>query len=39
LISTAQLLRRNVSADAHVFSGLGIKVHHVGTDLDGMKNW
>ncbi len=37
LISTAQLYGGTYRLMRDVFSGLGIKVHHVGTDLDGIE--
>jgi cystathionine beta-lyase/cystathionine gamma-synthase len=37
LISTAQLYGGTYRLMRDVFSGLGIKVHHVGTDLAGME--
>ena len=38
LISTAQLYGGTYRLMRDVFSDLGIKVHHVGTDLDGIEN-
>src|SRR5260370_12708176 len=37
LISTAQLYGGTYRLMRDVFSGLGIKMHHVGTDLDGIQ--